>query len=191
MQLPESGFLFLRHGETNYNRERRLQGRIDVPLNNLGLAQAESIAGLLVESNISRVVSSPAQRVLQTVRPFVQADEIPLHIEDDLLEFSVGEFEGQRIAEIRQAHGLGPEQSWMEVLPDDAECWREFERRVCSVVQRWTQQHAGETILFASHGLVFRALTEALTGTRVSTRNAELHDFRPGGGEWTVSPVSA
>ena len=191
MQLPESGFLFLRHGETNYNRERRLQGRIDVPLNNLGLAQAESIAGLLVESNISRVVSSPAQRVLQTVRPFVQADEIPLHIEDDLLEFSVGEFEGQRIAEIRQAHGLDPEQSWMEVLPDDAECWREFERRVCSVVQRWTQQHSEETILFASHGLVFRALTEALTGTRVSTRNAELHHFRPGGDEWTVSAVSA
>ena len=190
-ELPGCEFIFLRHGETAYNREGRFQGHIDVPLNSFGLAQAELAADLLVERQISRVVSSPARRVLQTVRPFMQANEVPLHIEDDLMEFFVGGVEGQLIASVRQAHGLDEDKSWLSILPDDAECWDGFVTRVCSAVARWTAQYAGETILVASHGLVFTALTEVLTGTRLSSPNAEPHYFRPVGDDWTVSPLNA
>jgi broad specificity phosphatase PhoE len=191
MHLPEREFFFLRHGETEYNREGRFQGHIDVPLNSAGFAQAESAVDVLSERKISRVVSSPARRVLQTVQPFMQADEIPLHIEDDLMEFFVGGFEGQLVADVRQAHGLDRGKSWLTVLPDDAECWREFVSRVCSAVGPWTTRHSDETLLIASHGLVFRALAEVLTGTQLSIRNAEAHYFRPVGEGWAVSRVSA
>jgi len=189
MHLPKREFIFLRHGETAYNREGRFQGRIDVPLNSAGVAQAESAADVLAKRQISRVVSSPARRVLQTVQQFLQAEEIPLHIEDDLMEFFVGGFEGKQVADIRQEHGLDRAESWLSVLPDDAERWSEFVSRVCSAVARWTEQHTGETILVASHGLVFRALAEELTGKILFSRNAESHRFSPVDDGWTISPV--
>jgi len=187
--VPECKFIFLRHGETAYNREGRFQGHINVPLNRTGLAQAELAAGLLADRQISRIVSSPARRVLQTVRPFINASEVPLHIEDDLMEFFVGGFEGRSFASIRQETGLREGESWLSVLPDDAECWNGFVSRVCSAVAHWTTEYSDETILIASHGLVFGALAEVLTGTRLSSQNAKPHHFRPVGDSWAVSVI--
>jgi broad specificity phosphatase PhoE len=59
-----------------------------------------------------------------------------------------------------------------------------------SAVARWTERHAGETILIASHGLVFRALAESLVGKKLYSRNAEPYYFRPVDDEWVVSAVS-
>ncbi|MGI9237654.1 MAG: histidine phosphatase family protein [Woeseiaceae bacterium] len=190
MNLPEYEFVFLRHGETAYNREGRFQGQIDVPLNSVGVAQAEYAANALAHFNISRIVSSPARRVLQTVQPLTQTDAVTLHTEDHLMELSVGSFEGRLIAEVRREHGLSDRESWLPILPPDAECWQEFESRVLSAVARWTEQHASETILIASHGLVFHVLVDVLTGEKTYSRNAEPHLFKPDGDGWTVSPVS-
>ena len=190
MNLPEREFFFLRHGETEYNREGRFQGRTDVPLNRTGIAQAESAASALAALNISRIVSSPAQRVLQTVQPLLQIDDIPLHREEHLMEFFVGSFEGMLVAEIRREHGLGEWESWQSILPDDADVWHEFVPRVCSAVWRWTERHPDEKILVAAHGLVFRALTEVLVGEQLSSRNAEAHHFEPSRDGWIVSPIS-
>jgi probable phosphoglycerate mutase len=189
MQVPDRAFFFLRHGETDYNREGRFQGRIDVALNNVGVAQAETVVDTLRGQKISTIVSSPARRVLQTVRPLMQANAIPLQIDNDLMEFFVGGFEGRRIDSVRQIHGLHRGESWLSILPDDADCWREFVPRVCSTVRRWTERHSDKPILVASHGLVFRALSEALIGKPLSTRNAEPQYFRPAGDRWVVSAV--
>lgn len=190
MTLPEHEFVFLRHGQTEYNRLRRLQGHIDVPLNDTGLAQAAAAADLLAGRRISRVVASPAQRVQQTIEPFLRADELPLHIEDDLMEYFVGSFEGRLAEDIRAEHGLDEEASLWDVLPDDAEHWPDFVTRVVAAVTRWTQQHAGETILIASHGLVFRALAETLTGQEIYSDNAKPHHFQPVGDRWVITSLS-
>jgi len=188
--LPKHEFIFLRHGQTAYNREGRFQGHRDVPLNDRGAAQAASAAALLVELKISRIVASPARRVQETIAPFLQTSQLPLHIEDDLMEFFVGSFEGRLLADIRQDHGLDDDASLWSVLPDDAERWPEFVSRAVTAVARWTEKHAGETILIASHGLVFRALAESLVGEKQYSQNAEPHHFRPVADEWVVSPVS-
>lgn len=190
-KIPTREFIFLRHGETEYNRLGRLQGRVDVPLNSTGHAQAELASSILATRQITRIVSSPAQRVLQTVQPLLAVDETPMHIDDDLMEFSVGGFEGRLITEIFREHALGEDESWMSVLPDDAERWHEFVPRVCAAVSRWTDQYADETILVASHGLVFLALVEALTGARTYSQNAEPHHFQPVEDGWNVSPLLA
>jgi probable phosphoglycerate mutase len=181
----------LRHGETAYNQEGRFQGQIDVPLNRAGALQAESAANALADWSISRIVSSPATRVQQTVKPFLNGGDFPLHIEENLLELSVGSFEGRLIAEVRQEHGLSEGDSWLPILPADAECWQEFESRVCSAIASWTERHANETILIASHGLVFHVLVKALTGEKMYSRNAEPHHFEPVADGWIVSPISA
>jgi broad specificity phosphatase PhoE len=191
MKLPKREFFFLRHGETEYNRTGRFQGQIDVPLNSAGMAQAEAVVNHLVERKITRIVSSPAQRVLQTIKPLLAASDIPLHVDYDLMEMSVGSFEGREIATVRQEHGLGPQDSWVPVLPEDAEVWDEFSFRVSSAVSRLTRKYSGETVLVASHGLVFHALTAALTGQKIYSANAEPHVFKPSTDGWAVAPVSS
>ena len=189
MTLPEHEFVFLRHGETEFNRERRLQGHIDVPLNETGLAQAAAASELLQQHRISRVVASPALRVQQTIKPFLQIAGTPLHIEENLMEYFVGSFEGRLAEEIHAEYDLDEGAWWWSVLPEDAEHWPSFVHRVVTSVAEWTQQHAGETLLIASHGLVFRALAETLTGQEVYSQNAQPQHFRKVNGDWHVSPL--
>ena len=58
--------IFIRHGETAWNREKRFQGHSDVPLNERGLLQAELLAGALPREGVSRLLSSPLIRARQT-----------------------------------------------------------------------------------------------------------------------------
>lgn len=190
MDLPERAFVFLRHGQTEYNREGRFQGQIDVPLNDTGHAQARSVVHALREIPISRIVASPARRVLQTVRPYEEANDLPVHVEDGLMERSVGQFEGQLIESIMDLNQLGPDDSWLSVLPTDAESVQAFVPRVCSAVRLWTEKHPDDLLLIASHGLVFHALAEMLTGDRSFSQNAEAHFFRPENDGWSVSALS-
>jgi len=189
MHLPERSFIFLRHAQTAYNREGRFQGKIEVPLNDEGFKQAEAAANSLKDLTISRIIASPATRVIQTVRPYALKQAIPLHLENDLMEFFVGEFEGQEISAIRERLQLSKEQSWLSVLPEDADSWHDFLVRVCQSVHSWTEKYPKETLLIAAHGLVFRALTEALTGEPRSCENASPHAFQQVGGAWEVEPI--
>ncbi len=184
--LPTRAFYFLRHGETQYNLERKFQGSIDVPLNGNGVAQAQRAAGILDGKPFARIVSSPANRVLKTACFTAEASGAPMHIDTDLLEFNVGSFEGQCIATTKKAHGIGEDDSFMSILPDDAEKWHEFVPRVCASVKRWTDKHHDETLLIAAHGLVFRALTLSLADQHLVSQNAEPYYFAPEGSSWRI-----
>jgi probable phosphoglycerate mutase len=186
---PTRGFYFVRHGETAFNRQGRFQGRIDVPLNEAGIKQARAAARTLSGHRFSRIVSSPAQRVLQTASFIAEASNVPVHVDDNLMEFYVGSFEGQYIAEIRTAYGLDERDSLLSILPADAEKWQDFVPRVCAAVKRWTDQYAEEPVLFAAHGLVFRALCEALTGRHASSLNADPCHFRLISNGWDVANI--
>ena len=74
----------------------------------------------------------------------------------------------------------------MQILPDDADRWEEFVPRICAAVAHWTERFANETLLIASHGLVFRALAETLAGVPAMSRNAEPYLFRPNGPDWEM-----
>jgi broad specificity phosphatase PhoE len=186
---PERAFYFLRHGETPYNSAGVFQGRIDVPLNGNGLRQAEDAARRLSGCGISRIVASPAQRVLQTAAAVAELGTATIDVESDLMEFYVGSFEGKSIAQIRLEHGLGDRDSIFSVLPDDADQWKEFVPRIVGAVKRWTEKYAEDTILIAAHGLVFRSLAMVLTGGELTSRNAEPYLFTPNGGSYIVGKV--
>ena len=189
MKLPNKHFFFLRHGETAYNREGRFQGKIDVPLNSNGLSQANTVVDVLENCEFSRIISSPALRVRQTYAPFIDGNSIPVHIEDGLLEMSVGSFEGRLFTDVWRENGLENGESWLSVLPEDAELWHKFEERVCSAVVDWTDKFHSETLLIASHGLVFLALAKRMSGQIIHSGNAQIHFFRPTEESWSVTPV--
>ena len=188
--LPGRSFFFLRHGETQYNLERRFQGAIDVPLNETGMLQAQRAAAVLRHQRFTRLVSSPANRVLKTASYTVEATGIPMHVDSDLMEFNVGSFEGRNIEEVKREFAMQPGDSFLRILPEDAEDWQDFVPRVCGAVSKWTESYPQETVLVVAHGLVFSALCIALGAGHLSSQNAQPWSFRSEGGNWTIEPLA-
>jgi len=188
--IPKRPFLFLRHGETEFNREGRYQGSIDIPLNDSGVAQATAAAGILSNQKFDRIISSPANRVLKTAAIVAEVTGKPMFIDGDLMELFVGNLEGRLIQDVKRERNVGPETSLIELLPDDAEQWVDFQPRVTSAVAKWLDRHPDETLLFASHGLVFRALTEHLFGERKVTGNAVPHKFGLAQESWHATELT-
>ena len=91
--------LLTRHGETEFNVQRRAQGLADSPLTPLGLRQVHAMAGLLAdlvarETGSWRIVSSPLGRAVATARIFGERLGLPFELDDRLREHSMGEFDG-------------------------------------------------------------------------------------------------
>ncbi|MGH7036588.1 MAG: histidine phosphatase family protein [Stellaceae bacterium] len=123
-QLPDAPaeaarllFLF-RHGETDWNRDGRLQGHTDVPLNAKGLAQAEALAQKLRPYQLDGIVSSDLLRAATTGRIVAEALGVPLVLDPLLRETEVGEAEGLLWAEAKVRFGEELTERWF--TEDDA-----------------------------------------------------------------------
>ena len=110
---------FVRHGETEWNREGRFQGREDIPLNDSGVAQAHRPAEFFKNRNISRIITSPLMRARETAGIIADAHVVPVDIIPDerLTERDLGELSGKTGEERKKLHALGPIQG-IEPLAD-------------------------------------------------------------------------
>jgi len=153
--------LLLRHGQTEWNVARRMQGRADLPLSAAGRAQVgawhlpAALAG-------ARVVSSPLVRAVETGR--LLTGQVP-DIEPDLIEMDWGRWEGETFASLRAA--LGPvyaaqEARGLDYRPPDGESPRDVQRRVFA----WFERMAAEPgpVVAVTHKGVLRAVLAQLTG---------------------------
>ncbi|MGH7116829.1 MAG: histidine phosphatase family protein [Stellaceae bacterium] len=104
-------FMF-RHGETDWNREGRLQGHTDVPLNPIGLAQAEALAQRLLPHRLETILSSDLARALTTGRIIAEALGLPLTSDPGLRETNVGAAEGLLWAEAKARFGAELTERW-------------------------------------------------------------------------------
>lgn len=169
--------ILIRHGETDWNRELRFQGQIDVPLNDIGHLQARRVAERLVAEPIHHIYQSDLTRTRQTALPSAQRLSLAGVDEPGLREQHFGIVEGMRVADIKACH------------PDDWLCWlrfeadwafagggestRRFHARVTNAVRRLAAQHPRETLLIFTHGgvldMIWRtAMGLALEGPRQS-----------------------
>lgn len=87
-------FYIFRHGETSWNREHRCQGHTNIPLNDIGIAQAHDLAERLMNISLDVIVSSDLDRALMTGKTVAEKKAIPLIIDPRLREMSYGEAEG-------------------------------------------------------------------------------------------------
>ncbi|MBI3516578.1 MAG: histidine phosphatase family protein [Proteobacteria bacterium] len=93
-RLAAAPFYYLRHGETDWNREHRAQGHNDIPLNATGLAQAEAAQLPLARCDIATICTSPLQRARATAEIVNQTLRRPLVVVDALKECGYGVVEG-------------------------------------------------------------------------------------------------
>jgi 2,3-bisphosphoglycerate-dependent phosphoglycerate mutase len=155
-------FTFIRHGETDWNRQARFQGQIDVPLNAAGLAQAERLAARLSGHAPAALYASDLQRARQTAEALGRVWNLPVQPLQAFREQSFGILEGIEVAAVPEQY---PE-LWTEwvthaadfALPGGGESLRQFHDRVLEAVRALAAAHAGERLAVVTHGGVLDML---------------------------------
>jgi alpha-ribazole phosphatase/probable phosphoglycerate mutase len=155
---------FIRHGETNWNREFRYQGSSDVELNEEGARQARS-AGIRLAGIVPlKIYSSPLKRALRTAEIILEnnSGEAPLELCDDLREISFGSWEGLTAAQITE-RDAGTFAAWREApfsaVPEGGEPFASVASRAKLASERIKSSgHPGAVTFVVAHGAVLRAL---------------------------------
>ena len=156
----------IRHGETTWNVDTRIQGQLDIPLNDKGRWQAERLAEALRDEPITAIYASDLSRAWETAQYVGQAQDLQVHKEIGLRERDFGDFEGKTFAEIEL---FLPEQSlrWRkrdpEFYPAGGESLVALRTRVMKVAERLAALHPGEQIALVGHGGVMDVLYRAAT----------------------------
>ncbi len=155
--------VLVRHGETAWNAERRMQGRTDNPLNATGRAQAREVAIALEGVVADRVVASPLVRARQTAGVVAaHLGLVDVVIDGDLLERDFGDAEGMPVA--------GVAERWPDGDYPGAEPLAAVAARGARALARWR----GEDAIVVAHGVLLRATLERITGAPVARiRNGE------------------
>ena len=167
---PESPtrLILVRHGQTAHNRERRMQGQVDIPLDDTGQLQARTLAAHLRELGVQapRIQASDLSRAHATAEALRRELGGTLETFTALREISLGDWEGQLYDEIAARHPELHEQFW----GGDPECCAPGgespqavgERAYAIALAHWPQ--AGETLILVSHGIAISALLTRLLG---------------------------
>lgn len=158
--------VLVRHGQTDHNREGRLQGQVDIPLNANGLRQAATLAASVAQDPPDVIVASPLQRAHETARIIGEACGLDVSTDESLLERSFGVWEGLKGDEIRRRW---PEQhaDWRNhrpVLGVGVEDRPEVGARVSTACRELLAEHPGRTVMVVGHGAAITLGITALLG---------------------------
>ena len=183
--IPRRSFLYLRHGETDWNAAGLAQGRTDIALNATGRGQADAAARALASCGcaIDRIVSSPLSRAHETAsivgRRLGLDDPV---LDPDLVEVSFGAEEGKAMG------------SWYEdwlagtTTPENGESFAALEARGARALSRHLDRDG--LVLFVAHGALFRAIRAAL-GLPIHVRLANGAPMRcvAEARSWSIAPL--
>lgn len=158
--------LAVRHGETAWNRDARIQGHTDIALNAHGRWQALRLAQALCEEPITACYASDLSRARETAQAVADRHSQPVMIHTGLRERGFGAFEGQTWVELQAAYPAETE-AWRKRLPDFAppggESLLQLQARVLAAVNELAARHPGEQVLMVAHGGVLDMLYRLAT----------------------------
>ena len=180
--MTETTIGLLRHGQTDWNIDFRLQGTTDIPMNKLGLEQARRAAEA-ISDDWDVILASPLDRAIKTAQFAAERLSLELQIEPLLIERNFGEAEGMKYDEWREHYPDG-------VVPG-GETVAELEIRCHRLLERLLTRHQGQKALAVSHGSLIRKLLEMVSGgelPRVGERlgNASLSMIQFDGHKWSI-----
>jgi len=180
VRLNPVPFWFLRHGETDWNAQGLSQGQTDIPLNAIGIAQAERAAKALIGKGIATIVTSPLSRARVTAEAVARALELPIAAEDsELMEVRFGEQEGQPMGDWYDDWIAGT------FTPAGCEPFAELRERTARAINRATALPG--PVLVVAHGALFRAFRwEAGLEPNIRTPNALPIWCQPQGDAWAL-----
>ena len=155
LRMDVATLLLIRHGETAWNAESRIQGQLDVPLSNAGIWQAGRLAQRLADERIDAIFASDLTRAWLTAQPIGQSRQIDPLADVRLRERHFGIFQGHTLEDI-SARWPVEFAAWRERNPDwaipEGESARQFIERVLQALDEITHSHAGGTVAVVAHG---------------------------------------
>lgn len=166
-------FFLVRHGETEWNREHRIQGSSDIPLNDTGRAQALRVGGILAQHQFDLIVASPLSRAMETATIIARRLSMPMPLPvSALVERHYGEAEGATRDELDQR------------FPGDTpvpgrESRDDVQKRVIRTMHDLAIRHPHADIIAVTHGGVIRSVIDyAAPGLYTEPiRNCSVHSF--------------
>lgn len=146
--------VLVRHGETDWNRERRFQGHEDVPLNDRGRTQVRALAAELAVERFAAVYTSPLRRAAESAEILAEAFGLRVTASDALREVDVGSWSGLTVAEVQERFpdGFSRWIDWRCEGWEDGERYESFSRRVAEGLLELGSRHLGERVLAVTHG---------------------------------------
>lgn len=164
--MDATRIIAIRHGETAWNVDSRLQGHLDIPLNDVGLWQARQAALALADEPIDAIYSSDLQRAWVTARAVAETTQAPLTAHQGLRERSFGVLQGHTFEELEAKE---PEQAyrWRKrdpaFAPEGGESLIALRERITATTHALAAQHVGGQIVLVAHGGVLDVLYRAAT----------------------------
>ena len=165
--------LLVRHGETDWNREHRIQGHTDLPLNATGLEQARALADSLAATALTAVYSSDLSRALQTATAVATVHGLAVQFDRDLREKNFGSWEGLTDTDVAERFPNAVRGRW-----GDGETTDEVAARAVRAIERIRARHLTGAVLVVSHGGTLRAILGHLGVEHGPIRNCDV--FRVG-----------
>jgi broad specificity phosphatase PhoE len=151
--------ILVRHGETLWNRENRIQGHTDVELSDYGRMQVEKLALSMVKDKIDAIYSSPLKRAYDTAQAIARFHDTEIKVEPKLRELNHGDFESLTIQELKESHGAFLKE-WIEnpasVFMPNGESLAQVQERVWDVMGMILE--TSRDTLVVSHGMAIMTI---------------------------------
>jgi probable phosphoglycerate mutase len=193
--MPTTDFIVIRHGETAWNAQSRIQGHLDSPLNDEGLAQALMVGERMAHQRFDVLYSSDLGRALQTAQPIADRTGHPVVRNPRLRERHLGVFQGLTSAECERLHPA-EYQRFHARDPDHqvpgGESIRQVFERVSGEFTQLAEQHPDAVVVVVTHGGILDALYRFARGMPLDQRrefpiyNASLNFIRRARDTWSV-----
>ena len=189
----------IRHGETEWNKEGRLQGNSDVKLSAEGIRQAQLLAEHVPFHNVDAIYSSDLSRAVETAKLLAAKFNLPVNTTPQLREINFGDWEGESISDLAKEHPksfgrffTAPERCH----PPNGETFLEAQARVMNVIRDVIAEHDNQNVVIVSHGAVNRLIIGAALDMpihkmwAISQFNTALNILRVADGGFVVELIN-
>jgi len=157
----------VRHGETQWNKENRLQGWKDSPLTDKGIKHAQLLGERLSNINFNAVYSSPIKRAYQTAENICLGRDISIQVEENLKEINFGDWEGKTRDELQQKYKNEFDHFWnsphkFDHKSNNGEGINDFKQRLEAALKKLTSDNLNGNILVVTHAIAIKAILTSI-----------------------------
>ena len=200
MRSNSTEIILVRHGQTEWNRIERFRGRVDIPLNETGVEQAEAVASRLARrSRPVKIYGSPLGRCLQTADAIAKSTNTQVQVLEGIIDIDYGDW--QRLTP-EEAEKRDPDvyRTWLSA-PQTAripggETLDQVRARALEALERTAEHHPGQTIVLVSHKVVCKILVCAVLGLDnshfwlIEQDNAAINMFEWNGENYLIKGIN-
>ena len=163
--------ILIRHGETDWNTKQIFRGRKDIPLNEVGLAQAKAVGTSLKDIQIDAVYSSPLGRALETAKVLAECRSLEIELEEGFTDIDFGKWQGVSHEKVKEEY-KDLYEIWLKnpqmVAFPEGESLKDVSTRSMEALEKVIKKHPGKTLAIVSHRVLNKVLLCGVLGLELS-----------------------